>query len=233
MKIFMAFTICFACFIAYADALVVKGVDGSYLPSLAESWKQKGGGVLFKIADSVDISVLKERIAEAFPEMNTEVTPEGIFFLSANIETLLKTVGGVDLKISVKQDISTEMQKNRIEKQKIRKVSEVELDAAQKEEYAEAVIESVVLDGYNGLAKAEVKIKKASETGKFKNISGSQKIRVFFKMKDKKISANDEENKKRSDILMAKKGASVFIKIESRESDGSLIVSSVIIKKLQ
>jgi len=51
----------------FAEPLLIKSADTSFIPILAQSWQNKNDGVMMKIKKGVDLSVLKRNLQKIFP----------------------------------------------------------------------------------------------------------------------------------------------------------------------
>ena len=62
----------FLLFCADAKPFVLKSVDGSWLPMIAQKWEAKNGGVLVKLADGIKPNELRDMLVnERIPNLNS------------------------------------------------------------------------------------------------------------------------------------------------------------------
>ena len=86
-----------------AKPFILKSVDGSWLPMIAQSWVAKNGGVLVKVADGIKPNELRKEMLEKIPDLSIEIlgkdlffpttTPDGLFELLKNIDSAAFLVG--------------------------------------------------------------------------------------------------------------------------------------------
>jgi hypothetical protein len=206
-----------------ASPMVIKGADGSWLPVIASSWSEKGGGVIVKTVEGVDLVSLRKNLTDIFPDITIEIINKSLFFPSTNIDDLFETIKNVDIGISVK---AFSFSKESLEKPVIKKVEQAPLP---KDELIEAVVHSVLFSAEEGKLVIDVIIKKRSKSGDFTRLNGKQKIIVMFKMKDGAADSEDEKNRYFGTLILIKKGNIISFIPEKIESHRTISISSFLI----
>ncbi len=213
-----------------ADPLLVKGADGTYLPVLAESWNLKGGGVLIKLKKGLNTAAIKEKLAEKLPDQTVELRLGGIYFASVEQETLLGAVAGVDTGVSLKNDPLALLREKKETAEPLTVPIELRQTAGA-DEMAEAEISAVSFSGLDGLMKIDAVVRFGPKTGEFSKLKGPVKAVAFFKMKKNAADIDDEDNQRKSDLLVVRPKSLVLIKIEKKEEDGAYLVTEAHLKK--
>jgi len=213
-----------------ADPLLVRGADGSYLPILAEQWQAKGSGVYVKVKSGVDPAALKEKLAEKFPEQTIEIRNGQLFFASVEVDVLLHLLTGVETGVSLPQDPVVLLR----EKKDV--ADNLALPPDQRPEpvpgeLVETEVVAVSFSGVDGLIKAEVLVRTPPASGEFAKLKGPVKVKAFFKMKRKKVDADDEDNQRKSDILLVQPKSLIYLRLEKKETDETYLVSEARLKK--
>jgi len=206
-----------------ASPMVIKGADGSWLPVIAKSWNEKGGGVIVKTLDEIDLVKLRKSLTDIFPDITIEIINNSLFFPSTSIDTLFETIKNVDVGISVK---AFSFSRESLEKPVVKKVYKNPLI---NDELIEASVNSVSLSTGDGKLTIDVTIKKRSKSGDFTKLNGRQKITVQFKMKDGKTDPEDEQNKYFARLILAKKGDIISFIPDRIESYRTISISSFLI----
>jgi hypothetical protein len=202
-----------------ASPLIIKGVDGTWLPVLASSWSEKSGGVMLKPAEGVDLTKLRKKLTDMFPDMTIEIINKNLFFPSTSIEVLFGILNNVDVGISVKAEIYP---KETLDKPVKKTVDEF---AAVKDELIEAVVENVVFEVAKGKLFLDVTITKRAKKGDFAKLYGKQRIAVTFKMTNDTADTEDERNKYFSPLLFSKKGTKISFLPQTQEPDRTVTIS--------
>jgi len=213
-----------------ADPILVRGADGSYLPVLAEQWHAKGGGVVLKIKKGVDIDVLKERLAEKFPEQTIEIRGEHLYFASVEIDALLHLLAGVDVGVSLPQDLISLLREKKDLPENITLPLDQRIDLPIAE-LAEVEVTATSFSGVDALVKSQVVVRTPPSSGEFTKLKGTITIKAFFKMKKKKVDVEDEDNQRKSDLLIAQPKSLLYLRITKKDSDDAYLVSEAHLKK--
>ncbi len=214
----------------FADPLIVRGADGSYLSVLAEEWSAVKSGVYLKIRKGVDLGVLKDRLSEKFPEQTVEVRNEQIFFASIDADALLHLIAGVDVGIALPQKPLAVLREKKDLPDNLVTPAEQRMQKTLGE-FIEAEVVSLSFSGIDGLVKAEVTVKTPPAAGEFAKLKGTIKIKAFFKMKKKKVDAEDESNRRKSALLIVQPKSVVYLRLEKKDTDEAYLVSEARIKK--
>lgn len=228
-------TILFALCIAaagslWADPLLVKGADGTYLPLLAESWNVKGGGVLMKMKRGLDLTGLKDRLTEKLPDQTIELRSGGLFFASIELDSLLHAVAGVDSGISLKIDPIALLREKKETADSITTAPD-QKEFVGADELAEAEVTAIAFSGVDGLAKLELVVRMGPVAGVFAKLKGPIKAKALFKLKKNAADIEDEDNQRKSDLLIVRPRSLILIKIENKEEDGTYLVTEAHLKK--
>lgn len=202
-----------------ASPLIIKGVDGTWLPVLASSWSEKSGGVMLKPAEGVDLAKLRKKLTDMFPDMTIEIINRNLFFPSTNIDILFGILNNVDVGISVKTEIYP---KETLEKP-VRKTADE--FSVLKDELIEATVENVIFEPAKGKLFLDVTITKKAKKGDFSKLNGKQRLAVTFKMTNDSADTEDEKNKYFSPLLFAKKGTKISFIPQASELDRTVIIS--------
>lgn len=213
-----------------ADPLLVRGADGSYLPLLAEEWHSAKNGVYLKIRKGIDLGTLKDRLVEKFPEQTVDVRNEQIFFSSIEMDALLHLVAGVDVGIALPQKPLAVLREKKDLPDNLVTPAEQRMQKTLGE-FIEAEVVSLSFSGIDGLVKAEVTVKTPPAAGEFAKLKGTIKIKAFFKMKKKKVDAEDESNRRKSALLIVQPKSVVYLRLEKKDTDEAYLVSEARIKK--
>lgn len=187
MKFYSFLLIVLTSSILQADPLVVKGVDGTWLPVLASSWSEKNNGVLVIMQEKTDVAKIREKLSEMFPNLKIDISEKALFFSSTNIDSLFLLLNGAETGIN-----RPEVVINGTEKMLAADTSPKETNPGE----TEGVVESVSFD--------------ASSGNMFINIatsSGKMTLQVSYKMKDGIADPDDEKNNYFGKLLLIKKGS--------------------------
>jgi hypothetical protein len=206
-----------------ASPLIIKGVDGTWLPVLASSWSEKSGGVMLKPAEGVELVKLRKKLIDMFPDMTIEIINKNLFFPSTNIEALFSMLNNVDIGIPVKTDSYSKETLDRPVRKSVDEFSAV------KDELIEAVVENVVFEVEKGKLFLDVIITKRTKKGDFSKLYGKHRIAVAFKMTNGIADAEDERNKYFGPLLFSKKGTKISFLPQSQETDRTVIISRFMI----
>lgn len=202
-----------------ASPLIIKGVDGTWLPVVASSWSEKSGGVMLKTAEGVDLIKLRKKLIDQFPDMTIEIINKNLFFPSTNIDALFSILNNFDVGISVKNEMYP---KETLEKSVRKSVDEFSLI---KDEVIEAAVESVAFESAKGKLLLDVVITKRAKKGDFSKLYGKQKLAVTFKMANDSADTEDERNKYFGPLLFSKKGTKISFLPQALELDRTVAIS--------
>ena len=197
-----------------AKPFILKSVDGSWLPMIAQSWTVKNGGVLVKIADGIKPNELRKEMLLKIPDLSIEILGKDLFFPTTNPDGLFEVLKNIDLDISealIKRQPSSENTE-----MFIKKSTE---NPASKDEYTEALVENVVFDEKNGKIILTVTIQQRAKTGMFPKLYGTYRIEHVFNMKNDAVDPSDGKNMAFIPLITAKKGSRIIFvpeKIDSR-----------------
>lgn len=200
-------------FCAGAKPFILKSVDGSWLPMIAQSWVVKNGGVLVKIADGIKPNELRKEMLSKIPDLSIEILGKDLFFPTTNPDGLFEVLKNIDLDISealVKQPSSPETSE-----MFVRKSAE---NPALKDEYSEAVVENVVFDEKSEKIILTIRIQQRAKTGMFPKLYGTYRIEHVFKMKNDIIDPSDVQNMAFVPLITAKKGSKIVFVPEKLDS---------------
>lgn len=206
-----------------ASPLIIKGVDGTWLPVLAASWNEKSGGVMLKPAEGVEIAKLRKNLIELFPDMTIEIISRNLFFPSTNVESLFGILNNVDLGISIKTETFSKESLGKPVKKSAEDLAPL------KDEMIEAVVENVVSEPATGKLFLDITITKRAKKGDFSKLFGKQRLAVTYKMTNGLADLNDEHNKYFGSLLFSKKGTKISFIPESQESDRKITISRFVI----
>lgn len=213
-----------------ADPLLVRGADGTYLPILAEGWTARsGGGVQVRLRKGVNPAAVKERLAERFTDQTVEVRSGGIFISAIDIDAFQSAAAGFDIGISLSQDplIKLREKQGTAEDIRIHQDQRVLADAS---DFAEVTVGSVSFSAVDGLVKLEGTVAVAP-AGEFAKMSGAVKLRAFFRMKKRVVDDENDENRRKADLLVVRQGSLIYLRIAGRDESGAYLVSEARLKK--
>ena len=197
-----------------AKPFILKSVDGSWLPMIAQSWVAKNGGVLVKVAEGIKPNELRKEMLSKIPDLSIEILGKDLFFPTTTPDSLFEVLKNIDLNVSeaaVKRQASAENSE-----MFVRKSSE---NPTAKEEYTEALIENVVFDDKNEKIIITVRIQQRATAGMFPKLYGTYRIEHTYKMKNDIVDPSDGKNIAYLPLITAKKGSKItFIpeKLDSR-----------------
>lgn len=200
----------------HSSPLIIKGVDGTWLPVLASSWSERGGGVMLKPAEGIDIAKLRKKLTDLFPDMTIEIINKNLFFPSTSVEILFGILNNVDVGINLKTE---GFSKESLAKP-VRKAAEE--PASLKDEFIESVVENVAFEPSLGKLFVDIAIAKRAKKGDFAKLSGKHRILIPFKMTNGIADAEDESNKYFAALLFAKKGTKISF-IPEKTENGRII----------
>jgi len=184
-----------------ADPVIVKGVDGSWIPVLIESWNEKGGGVILDPAEGVKFSELRSKLIKLFPNMSIEVIGRTLFFSSTSANSLFSILNKVDTGISL-PSTGEKLLKNK-DMPIFRKKSETPLN---KEQVIECTVAETSFSKEKKLFFIDVVIAKRAEKGVFHRYFGRQRLATPFVMKDSQVDPKNSANIRSAPLLFLKKG---------------------------
>ncbi len=191
MKLISFMIVISACYILNADPLIVKGVDGTWLPVIASSWSERNNGVIVVLKENADIEKIRAKLSETFPNLKIEVSGNALFFSSTNIESLFSLISGAETGVVLPEKKLPDPSSRLI----IPQNTELGPDEV------EGTVESLSFDTKTG----HLFINITTKTGKMT-------LQVTYKMKDGKADTNDEKNKYLSRLLLLKKGNVIVFK---------------------
>ena len=196
-----------------AKPFILKSVDGSWLPMIAQSWVAKNGGVLVKVADGINANDLRKEMLQRIPELSIEILGKDLFFPTTTPDSLFEVLKNVDLDIT-----ATLRRQDAAENSGMFVKKSVE-NANSKYEYVEAVVENVVFDEKSEKIVLTVRVQKRTQTGTFPKLYGVYRIEHTYKMKDDIVDPADVKNMVFLPLITVKKGNRIaFIpeKLDSR-----------------
>ena len=196
-----------------AKPFILKSVDGSWLPMIAQSWTVKNGGVLVKIADGIKPNELRKEMLSKIPDLSIEILGKDLFFPTTNPDGLFEVLKNIDLDISealIKRQPSSENTE-----MFIKKSAE---NATSKDEFSEALVENVVFDEKNGKIILTVTIQQRAKTGMFPKLYGTYRIEHVFNMKNDAVDPADGKNMAFIPLITAKKGSRIVFVPEKLDS---------------
>ncbi len=210
----------------YADPVVIKGVDGTWLPVLASSWSEKNNGVMLSPAKNIDPQTLRTKLLEAFPGMSIEIIGRNLFFPTVSVESLFSIIGGVDIGISLQTD-----------EKAARNGGNIILDtktpkALSGDNVIESRVESISFNEDSGKMFIDITITGRASKGPFRRYFGRQRIKVAFEMKDGTIDQDNPQNKKFAPLLLLKEGSTFSFIPEQVDSSRIFTISNFNIIKL-
>lgn len=208
-----------------AKPFILKSVDGSWLPMIAQSWTVKNGGVLVKIADGIKPNELRKEMLLKIPDLSIEILGKDLFFPTTNPDGLFEVLKNIDLDISealIKRQPSSENTE-----MFIKKSTE---NPASKDEYTEALVENVVFDEKNGKIILTVTIQQRAKTGMFPKLYGTYRIEHVFNMKNDAVDSSDGKNMAFIPLITAKKGSRIIFVPEKLDSRALTIMPDFKIK---
>ena len=197
-----------------AKPFILKSVDGSWLPMIAQSWVTKNGGVLVKVADGIKPHELRKEMLLKIPDLSIEILGKDLFFPTTNPDGLFEVLKNIDLDIS--EAVIKRQSLPETTEMFVKKSSE---NPALKDEYTEAVVENVAFDEKNEKIVLTVKIQQRAKTGMFPKLYGTYRIEHTYKMKNDTVDPSDGKNIAYLPLITAKKGSKItFIpeKLDSR-----------------
>jgi len=184
-----------------ADPVVIKGVDGSWIPVLIDSWNEKGGGVILQPSKGVKITELRSKLIELFPNMSIEIIGKTLFFSSTNTNSLFSILNKVDIGISL-PSTGEKLLKNK-DLSVFNKKKEAPMS---NEETIESTVVATSFSKENELFFIDIIITKRALKGDFKRYYGRQRLAVPFILKDKIIDPEYPKNVRYAPLLFLKKG---------------------------
>ena len=196
-----------------AKPFILKSVDGSWLPMIAQSWVAKNGGVLVKVADGIKPNDLRREMLAKMPDLSIEILGKDLFFPTTTPDSLFELLKNIDIDVTeaaVKRQATVENSEMFVKKSG---------ENASKDEYTEAVVENVVFDEKNEKIVLTVRIQQRAKTGMFPKLYGIYRIEHTYKMKNDIVDPTDVKNMAFLPLITAKKGSKItFIpeKLDSR-----------------
>ena len=200
IAVLLLFSLCLT-----ADPVVIKGVDGSWIPVLIQSWNEKGGGVILDPAEGVKISELRSKLIELFPNMSIEIIGKTLFFSSTNVNSLFSILNKIDTGIVLPSTGEKLLQKK--DMPIFKKKTEAPLD---KEKVIESTVTTTSFSKEKELFFIDVTITKRAEKGKFHRYYGRQRLAVPFVFKDSIVDPENPKNIWGAPLLFLKKGDSLL-----------------------
>ena len=196
-----------------AKPFILKSVDGSWLPMIAQSWVAKNGGVLVKVADGIKPNDLRREMLAQMPDLSIEILGKDLFFPTTTPDSLFELLKNIDIDVA----------EAGMRRQSMAETSEMFVkksgENTSKDEYTEAVVENVVFDEKNEKIILTVRIQQRAKTGMFPKLYGIYRIEHTYKMKNDIVDPTDVKNMAFLPLITAKKGSKItFIpeKLDSR-----------------
>ncbi|MBR6421094.1 hypothetical protein IKS86_00050 [bacterium] len=196
-----------------AKPFILKSVDGSWLPMIAQSWVAKNGGVLVKVADGIKPNDLRREMLAQMPDLSIEILGKDLFFPTTTPDSLFELLKNIDIDVA----------EAGMRRQSMAETSEMFVkksgENTSKDEYTEAVVENVVFDEKNEKIILTVRIQQRAKTGMFPKLYGIYRIEHTYKMKNDIVDLTDVKNMAFLPLITAKKGSKItFIpeKLDSR-----------------
>ena len=186
---------------ADAKPFILKSVDGSWLPMIAQSWVVKNGGVLVKVADGIKLEELKNEIWLKNHDLSIDIYGKDLFFPTTTPDSIFEVLKNTDIdvaKITVRRQNSYENSEMFVKKSGESQFS--------KDEYIEAVVENRIFDEKNSKVVVFIKIQQQAKTGAFAQLNGKYRIEHVFEMKNGIVDPEESENKLFVPLIMLKKG---------------------------
>lgn len=199
-----------AYYILNADPLIVKGVDGTWLPVIASSWSERNNGVIVVLKENADIEKVRAKLLEAFPNLRIGVSGNALFFSSTNIESLFSLISGEETGIVLPEKKLPDPSSRLI----IPQNPELAPDEV------EGAVESLSFDTKTGHLFINIMTK-----------TGKMTLQIAYKMKDGKSDTNDEKNKYLSRLLLLKKGNVIVFKPVRTAGSKFMSISDYLIRK--
>jgi hypothetical protein len=196
-----------------AKPFILKSVDGSWLPMIAQSWVAKNGGVLVKIADGIKPNELRKEMLSKIPDLSIEILGKDLFFPTTTPDSLFELLRNIDLDVAetgMKRLSAAETSEMFVKKS---------AENPAKDEYTEALVENVVFDEKNEKIILTVRIQQRAKTGMFPKLYGVYRIEHTYKMKNDIVDPADVKNMAFLPLITVKKGSRItFIpeKLDSR-----------------
>jgi len=213
----------------FAEPVVIKGVDGTWLPVLAESWIERNNGVVLKPKKNIEPLILRTKLIDRFPDMNIEIINRDLFFPSINIETLFSIIGNIDIDLQQPSEIKSLWADSNV---KIIKKEDIK-EPLSGDEVISSKVNSLSFDEEDGKMFIEITITERAGSGKFRRYFGKQKIVVLFALKDGVVDQNNSQNKLNGRLLLLKEGSVLnFIPKEYDSSSKAFIISDFYIVRL-
>ncbi len=194
------------------QAFVLKSVDGSWLPMIAQSWVAKNGGVLVKVADGIKLNDLRKEMLSQIPDLSIEILGKDLFFPTTTPDSLFELLKNVELDVA---EVSMKRQTPADSEMFVKKSSD---NPASKDEYTEAIVENVVFDEKNEKIVLTVKIQQRAKTGMFPKLYGIYRIEHTYKMKNDIVDPADVKNMAFLPLITAKKGSKITFVPEKLDS---------------
>lgn len=194
------------------QVFVLKSVDGSWLPMIAQSWVAKNGGVLVKVADGIKLNDLRKEMLSQIPDLSIEILGKDLFFPTTTPDSLFELLKNVELDVA---EVSMKRQTPADSEMFVKKSSD---NPVSKDEYTEAVVENVVFDEKNDKIVLTVKIQQRAKTGMFPKLYGIYRIEHTYKMKNDIVDPADVKNMAFLPLITAKKGSKITFVPEKLDS---------------
>lgn len=191
---------------------VLKSVDGSWLPMIAQSWVAKNGGVLVKVADGIKLNDLRKEMLTQIPDLSVEILGKDLFFPTTTPDSLFELLKNIELDVA---EVGMKRQTPADSEMFVKKSAD---NPASKDEYTEAVVENVVFDEKNEKIVLTVKIQQRAKTGMFPKLYGIYRIEHTYKMKNDIVDPADVKNMAFLPLITAKKGSKITFVPEKLDS---------------
>lgn len=196
-----------------AKPFILKSVDGSWLPMIAQSWVAKNGGVLVKVADGIKPNELRKEMLLKIPDLSIEILGKELFFPTTTPDSLFEVLKNIDLDVS--EAVTRRQAAAESSEMFVRKSVE---NPAAKDEFSEAVVENVVFDEKSEKIVITVRIQQRATAGMFPKLYGIYRIEHVYKMKNDIIDPADAKNMAFLPLVTVKKGNRIVFVPEKLDS---------------
>lgn len=208
-----------------AKPFILKSVDGSWLPMIAQSWVAKNGGVLVKVADGIKPNELRKEMLLKIPDLSIEILGKELFFPTTTPDSLFEVLKNIDLDVS--EAVTRRQAAAESSEMFVRKSVE---NPAAKDEFSEAVVENVVFDEKSEKIVITVRIQQRATAGMFPKLYGVYRIEHVYKMKNDIIDPADAKNMAFLPLVTVKKGNRIVFVPEKLDSKVLTITADFKIK---
>ncbi len=211
-----------------ADPIVIRGVDGTWLPVLVTSWTERNNGVILKPHKDIDPQTLRTKLLSKFPNLNIEIINRDLFFPSINTESLFSSIGGIDIGITLRTDSKSIFKDPHIN---------IYREGGDKktltgDNIITAEVQEVSFNEDDGIVFIDIMIMERAPRGKFRRYFGRQRIKVVYTLKENgTIDKDNVRNKKFGKLLLLKEGSVFSFIPEDIDQSKAFIISDYSVKK--